>query len=75
MENNKVVNINYISSLNFRIARQVIGCSDEVINKIMDEEGNVLNTLIISAPGEGKTTMLRDIVRNISNLRKERWNC
>ena len=68
IENNKVINIRYISSLNFRIAKQIIGCSDNLLHHIINEENNnVFNTLIVSLPGAGKTTLLRDIVRNISN--------
>ena len=68
IENGQVININYISSLNFRIARQKIGCSNNVIeNLIKPTTNSIYNTLIISPPGCGKTTLLRDIVRNISN--------
>ena len=68
MENGQVINMNYISSLNFRIARQKIGCSNRIINEILDLGNNsVHNTLIISPPGCGKTTLLRDIIRNVSN--------
>lgn len=68
IENGKVININYINSLNFRISRQVIGCSKKIIKHILDlEENNIYNTLIVSPPGCGKTTMLRDLVRQISS--------
>ena len=68
VDNGKIININYISSLNFRIARQQIGCSDYIIEDIIDKDNNSIhNTLIVSPPGCGKTTLLRDIVRNISN--------
>ena len=68
IENGKIINIKYISSLNFRIAREVKGCSLKIIDKVINfEKGSVNNTLIISEPGKGKTTMLRDIIRNISN--------
>ena len=68
IENNKVINIRYISSLNFRVAKQIIGCSDNLLHHIINKENeNVFNTLIVSLPGAGKTTLLRDIVRNISN--------
>ena len=68
VENGQVININYISSLNFRIAREKIGCSDNMIKQIINYETNsIYNTLIISPPGGGKTTLLRDIVRNLSN--------
>ena len=68
VDNGQVININYISSLNFRIASQKIGCSNKIIEDIIDIPNNtVYNTLIVSPPGCGKTTLLRDIVRNISN--------
>ena len=68
VDNGQVININYISSLNFRIASQRIGCSNSVIEDLIDIRNNsIYNTLIVSPPGCGKTTLLRDIVRNISN--------
>lgn len=67
-EENKIVNLKYVTSLNFRIAREVIGCSNQLLGQIIDFENNTIyNTLIVSPPGKGKTTMLRDIIRNISN--------
>jgi len=72
IDNGQVLNINYISSLNFRIAREKIGCSNSVIGDIIDFSNNSIhNTLIVSPPGCGKTTLLRDIIRNISNGIKE----
>lgn len=68
MQNGKIVNINNISSLNFRIARQVLGCSNELLKYIIDYKNNTIyNTLIVSSPGAGKTTILRDAIRQISN--------
>lgn len=68
IENGQVININYISSLNFRIARQQIGCSNKIIEDIIDIKNNTIhNTLIVSPPGCGKTTLLRDVIRSISN--------
>ena len=68
IENGKIINVKYITSLNFRIAREVLGCSLKILDKIIDVKNNeVNNTLIVSPPGKGKTTMLRDIIRNISN--------
>ena len=72
IDNGQVININYISSLNFRIAREKKGCSNLIIREIIDETNNsIYNTLIVSPPGCGKTTFLRDIIRNISNGIKE----
>lgn len=68
IENGKVININYINSLNFRIARQVVGASNEIIKYILNtEKNNVKNTLIVSPPGAGKTTILKDISKQISS--------
>ncbi len=67
-ENNDIINMKYITSLNFRIAREVLNCSKNVIGQIIDKENNtIFNTLIVSPPGKGKTTLLRDTIRNISN--------
>lgn len=67
-EGDKVLNLKYITSLNFRIAREIINCSKELLKEIIDIENNsIYNTLIVSPPGRGKTTVLRDIIRNISN--------
>jgi len=68
IENEKVININYIYSLNFRIARQVVGSSNKVLKHILNlEENRVYNTLIVAPPGVGKTTILRDLIRQISS--------
>lgn len=67
MKDGAVNNINYISSLNIRIAKEILGASDEILTKVL-ENGNINNTLIVSPPGCGKTTILRDLIRNLSNL-------
>ena len=65
-EENSVKNIKYISSLNIRIAREIKGCSENILNVLL-KENTFENTLIISPPGCGKTTILRDMIRNLSN--------
>ena len=65
IENEKIININYISSLNFRIAREKKDVSDNIFKYVFNND-EVYNTLIISKPGCGKTTILRDLVRKIS---------
>ncbi len=68
IENGKIINLKYISGLNFRIAREVFGCSNKVLQEILDIKNNtIFNTLILSPPGRGKTTILRDCIRQISN--------
>jgi len=61
-----IININYISSLNFRLARQVIGCANEIIKHVIHTKNDIYNTLIVSPPGCGKTTILRDLIRQVS---------
>ncbi|OLS03932.1 stage III sporulation protein AA [Tissierella creatinophila] len=63
----KIEDITNISSLNFRIAREKKGISDFLIPNLIDENNDFYNTLIISPPQCGKTTLLRDIIRNLSN--------
>ncbi|SFU56020.1 stage III sporulation protein AA [Clostridium sp. DSM 8431] len=66
MDNGSVKTIRNISSLNIRISRQIIGCSKKLIRYIYNN-GRVYNTMIISPPKCGKTTVLRDITRVLSN--------
>ncbi len=66
MEGDRVKTIKNISSMNIRICKEVKGCSQNILNNII-ESGHVLNTVIISPPKCGKTTILRDLARNISN--------
>ena len=58
--------IRNISSLNIRICKEVKGSSNEIMKYITDND-RINNTLIISPPKCGKTTILRDMARNISN--------
>lgn len=68
IEKSKVVNMKYISGLNFRIAKEVLGCSNKLLLHVLNlEKNSIYNTIIISQPGAGKTTMLRDLIRQISN--------
>lgn len=70
VEDGQVKNIKHISSLNIRVSREVIGCSDKILSHIIKGDNKVNNTLIISPPQCGKTTLVRDIVRNLSNGNK-----
>ncbi len=67
LENGHIKTLKDISYMNFRIARQIPGASDKIIGYLVRSPDNIYNTLIISPPQCGKTTMLRDIVRKISN--------
>ncbi len=65
LEGDKVSFLKDVSALNYRVASEVIGAADKVMPLIL-KDGKVKNTLIISPPGAGKTTMLRDITRRLS---------
>ncbi len=65
-ENGKIQTLREVSSLNLRIAHQIIGIADGVIDTIINGS-EVKSTLIISPPQMGKTTLLRDIARQISD--------
>lgn len=68
----QVLNISHIYSLNFRIARQIIDCSNSLMPFILNtSENTVYNTIILSPPGRGKTTLLRDCIRKLSDGIKE----
>ncbi len=66
LEGESVRTIKHISCLNIRIAHQIKGAADEVLSQVY-RNGRPLNTLIISPPGCGKTTLLRDLVRQVSD--------
>jgi stage III sporulation protein AA len=57
--------IKHINGLNIRITHQIKGCADGVIDKIAKPD--LKHTMIISPPGCGKTTLIRDIARLLSN--------
>lgn len=61
----------YISSVNVRLAHQVRGCGDPVLPWLYDQ-GRFCHTLILSPPRCGKTTLLRDLVRQISDGSRDR---
>ena len=64
----KVSNITNLYSSNIRIAKEIKNCSMPLLQYIIDiQKNSVFNTLIVSPPGAGKTTMIRDIVNKISN--------
>ncbi len=67
MENGTIRTMKYISFLNIRIAHEVKGCADFLMPYIVMGNEEVMQSLIISPPRCGKTTILRDIIRQLSN--------
>lgn len=66
MEKDMIKSMKYISFINVRLSHQMKGCADGIL-PYMIEENNVKHTLIISPPRCGKTTLLRDMIRQLSN--------
>ena len=65
MESGRVKSVKHISFINIRVAHEVKGCGLKAL-PYMINKGKVLNTLIVSPPGCGKTTLLRDVIRLVS---------
>ena len=66
IENNKIKTIKDIASLNIRVGKEVIGCSNNIVPFLVSNN-SIINTIIISPPKCGKTTILRDMSLNLSN--------
>lgn len=63
----KIVTIKNFTSLNIRIPHFITGCSDDLFGYLLD--GQVVNnSLIISPPFLGKTTLLKDIIFSLNKL-------
>lgn len=65
-ENGKIKTISNFSSLNIRIPHIVRGASKKAFPKLVKKE-EIFNTLVISPPGQGKTTFLRDFAFSLSS--------
>lgn len=66
VEGEKIFGIRDISFLNIRIAHQIRGCAQPLLPYVY-RDGQLENTLIVAPPGCGKTTVLRDLIRLVSD--------
>lgn len=66
LQEGKIKNIKNINSMNIRVAKQIIGCADKLLPYVISN-ATFSNTLIVSPPGCGKTTLLRDLIRQLSS--------
>lgn len=71
IEGGQVRGIQKVSSLNIRLARQIFGVSEPVYERVF--EGDLKSVLFVGPPNCGKTTLLRDLARGISNGRLGRY--
>ncbi len=65
-EQGHIRGMKYISFLNIRFAHQILGCANEALVYIRQKPA-IYQSLILSPPGCGKTTLLRDMIRQLSN--------
>ena len=70
MEGGKIKNMKYISSINIRVSHEVLDCANKIFPYITYNK-QMYHTLIIAPPRCGKTTLLRDVIRQISD--GNRW--
>lgn len=66
LDGERIKSIHHISFINVRFSHQIMGCARKVLPFVTDGD-TVRHTLIISPPRCGKTTLLRDLIRQISN--------
>lgn len=66
MEGEKVALMKQVQFIHIRVVHEVKGAAKGILPYLY-EKGKFLNTLVISPPGAGKTTMLRDIARMVSD--------
>lgn len=66
LENGSVRTIRDVAGLNIRVAREVRGAANGLVPFVVGREG-VRSTLLLAPPRGGKTTVLRDLVRQISD--------
>ena len=64
-EKGEIKTLNNFTSINIRIPHEIKNCSLDAFSFLVGEDG-VKNTLIISPPGGGKTTFIRDFVNQLS---------
>ena len=69
LNGDRIKGMKYISCINVRLSNQLLGCADAVMPYIQ-RQNHIAHTLIISPPRGGKTTLLRDVIRQLSNGRE-----
>ncbi len=67
LQEGQIRNIKDFNGLNIRVAKEITGCSGHIVRYIIKSSSDIYNTLIIGPPQCGKTTILRDIARLLSN--------
>lgn len=69
-ENGRITAVRDVCAVNLRIAREIKGAANEIYNKIFAD--GLCSVIIAGPPSSGKTTVLRDLVRCLSGVSKNK---
>ena len=67
-EGNSLLSVHSVTSLCIRIPHAIEGCAEEIYRRCLSKE--MRSIILLSPPGEGKTTLLRDLSRLVCERRK-----
>ena len=65
-EEGEIVSMRQITSICLRVARRHTGCADPLLNRLL-QGGRIAGALICGEPSSGKTSLLRDMARQLSD--------
>ncbi|MEM1483826.1 ATPase, T2SS/T4P/T4SS family [Oscillospiraceae bacterium PP1C4] len=71
MEDGKMTAVRDITSINLRVAREIFGSANQLIHRYLTDR--LRGLLLIGAPASGKTTLLRDLARQLSSGQTGRY--
>ncbi len=66
-ENGGVLSVHAVTSLCIRVPHAVEGCAEEIYRRCLTDR--LRSLILLSPPGEGKTTLLRDLARLVCERR------
>ncbi len=64
-QSGKITSIRDVSGINIRISKEFKGCADTIVEKLFKDKNRSI--IIAGPPSSGKTTVLRDLVRQLSS--------
>lgn len=70
LDSGKIKTIKNFNAINIRISHQILGCAEKLYKEIFKED-KLYHILIAAPPLCGKTTILRDFIRILSNSGKK----
>ncbi len=67
LDGGRVRTLKYLSGCNIRISREIKGAATRILPYLIEGRCGIYHTVLVSPPRCGKTTMLRDLIRQLSN--------